>query len=70
MSDEITQAVGAPLERQVGRHWVRNYRCKNPECCDGAWPIQVAHTTDTKEHWCSWCGDKCVYESDAMVCDA
>ena len=67
---QTSPAVLGPVEPTVRRHWVRNYRCENHDCCDGAWPIQVAHTTDTKEHWCAWCGEKCTYERDVMVCDA
>lgn len=68
--DANTVAGGSPVARGVRRYWVRNYRCNNAECCDGAWPIQVAHTTDTKDHWCAWCGEKCTYEFDVVTCDA
>lgn len=62
-------AIEGQVDNPVNRRWVRSYRCNNKKCCDGALSIQVAHTTDTKEHFCAWCGEQCVYENDVMVCD-
>jgi hypothetical protein len=36
-------------------HYVREYQCPNKGCLKH--PIQVTHTTDTKDAWCSHCGD-------------
>lgn len=57
------------MSQDTKHYWVRQYRCINVECCNGEFPIQVTHTTDTKIHFCAWCGKQCEYERDVCEVD-
>jgi len=48
-------------------YWVREYKCNNPDCCDGYPLIQVYHTIDTKTHYCTFCGVLCEYVGDVVI---
>lgn len=49
------------LNLTAKKYWVREYVCNNVDCCDGSPPIQVIHSTDTKVHFCTYCGVQCEF---------